>query len=180
MAWVRWALLTLLIAAATHAAALFAAPYLVMNLAMNRIAEIGGVNAWSFSPRVTPETQRIVRSSPDLAYASCAFDLSGGPVRIRVAPGADYASLSLYAANTDNFFSINDRKMGPGGAEVVLVGPGQAAPAGADPGQVVRSPTTRGIALDRRLAPTAEAFAAADAARKANNLCAPYSVDGGG
>lgn len=167
----RWIGLSLVIAVVTHMAVLFGGPYLIMQRVMTRVAETGGVNAWSFGARVTPQTQRIVRSSPDLAYASCAFDLTGGPVRIRVAPSADYASLSLYAANTDNFFSINDRKMGPGGADIVLIGPKQPAPKGVAPEHIVHAPTLRGIALDRRLAPTVQAFAAADAARKAINLC---------
>ena len=172
---VRWGLLTLAIAATVHAAALFAGPTLVMTLAMKRIAGEGGVNRWNFAPRTTPETQRIVRSSPDLAYAACVWDVSRGPVRIRAAASDDYASLSLYGANTDNFFSLNDRTMGPGGADIVLIARGQTPPAGVDPSRVVVAPSRRGLALDRRLAPTPQAFARADAARRAVDVCEPLS-----
>jgi uncharacterized membrane protein len=168
---IRWGLLTLAIAATVHAMALFAGPTIIMSIAMKRIAGEAGVNRWAFAPRTTPETQRVVRSSPDLAYAACAWDVSKGPVRIRAAGAADYASLSLYGANTDNFFSLNDRTMGPDGAEIVLIAKGAATPAGIDPAKIVVAPSRRGLALDRRLAPTAEAFARADAARRAVNLC---------
>lgn len=168
---VRWGLLTLAIAVTVHAVALFAGPKIIMSIAMKRIAAAGGVGHWNFAPRTTPETQRVVRSSPDLAYAACAWDVSEGPVRIRVAGSSDYASLSLYGDNTDNFFSRNDRTMGPNGAEIVLIAKGARPPVGVDPARIVIAPSRRGLALDRRLAPTAEAFARADAARRAVNLC---------
>lgn len=172
---VRWGLLTLAIAATVHAVALFAGPTVIMSIAMKRIAAAGGAGHWNFAPRTTPETQRVVRSSPDLAYAACAWDVGEGPVRIRVAGATDYASLSLYAANTDNFFSLNDRTMGPDGAEIVLVAKGARPPAGVDPASVVVAPSRRGLALDRRLAPTAEAFARVDAARRGGDVCEPLT-----
>lgn len=171
---VRWSLLTLAIAGMVHAAGVLAGPSVIMHIAMTRIAGEGGANHWMFAPRTTPTTQRIVRSSPDLAYAACAFDVSKGPVRIRVAGSTDYASLSLYGANTDNFFSLNDRTMEPDGAEIVLIARGAAPPAGVDPAKVVVAPSRRGLALDRRLAPTPETFAHADAARRAIDVCKPF------
>ena len=52
----------------------------------------------------------IVRPSPDLLYAGCAFDLADGPLRIQATvPRDTYWSLSMFAANTDNFFVVNDR-----------------------------------------------------------------------
>lgn len=168
---VRWGLLTVAIAATVHALALFAGPTVIMSIAMKRIASAGGAGHWNFAPRTTPETQRVVRSSPDLAYAACAWDVGKGPVRIRVAGATDYASLSLYGANTDNFFSRNDRTMGPDGVEIVLIAKGAKPPAGVDPASIVVAPSRRGLALDRRLAPTADAFAQADAARRAGDVC---------
>ena len=168
---VRWGLLTLAIAVTVHAVALFAGPSVIMHIAMKRIAAAGGAGHWNFAPRTTPDTQRVVRSSPDLAYAACAWDVGKGPVRIRVAGATDYASLSLYGANTDNFFSLNDRTMGPDGSEIILIARGARPPAGVDPARIVIAPSRRGLALDRRLAPTAEAFAKADVARRAGDVC---------
>lgn len=166
---VRFLLAVLVIGALVHAAAVFAAPNVIMAKAMERTSRDGAViNRFAFGRPVTPESRAIVRPSPDLVYASCVYDLSGGPVRISLAPWDDYVSLSLFAANTDNFFTMNDRAGAP--IDIVLVAKGQQAPAGA--GKVVVSPSVKGLALDRRLAPTPERFALADAARQ-GNVCAP-------
>lgn len=158
--------MSLLFAAAFHAAAILLAPQAIMSVAFDRVSQNGlAVNQWVWRARVNPDQRDIVQPSPDLAYGACAFDLTQGPVRIRIAPGADYASLSLYADNTDNFFTINDRELQGQPLEIALIGPGGGeAPAGA--ARVVRSPTMRGLALERRLAPTEEAFEAADLARR--------------
>jgi uncharacterized membrane protein len=117
----------------------------------------------------------IVRPSPDLAYSACVFDLSKGPVRFTVAAWRDYASLSLYGENTDNFYRINDRDAKGAPFDVVLIKPGLVRDAvKVENAIVVESPSTRGIALVRRLAPTPEAFAEADAARR-NDVCAALS-----
>jgi uncharacterized membrane protein len=161
----RFALAALVIAALVHGVAVFAAPTVIMAKAMDRVSRQGAVvNAFAFGGRVTPQSRAIVRPSPDLAYATCAYDLSSGPVHIRLAPWDDYYSLSLYAANTDNFFTMNDRSGAP--IDIVLVANGQAAPAGT--AKVVTSPSAKGIALERRLAPTADRFALADVARQAD------------
>ncbi len=127
------------------------------------------VNQMIYPPRTTEASRAIVRPSPDLAYASCAFDLSKGPVRVKAAKASDYMSVSVYAANSDNIFAINDRQA-PDGVDLIIVGKGQVAPTGA--AIVVQSPTQRGIVLERRLAPSAQAFAAADMARK-KGVCTP-------
>jgi uncharacterized membrane protein len=170
---IRWLFAVVFIAALAHAAAILAAPNVIMNVVLSRTSADGTApNTWRFQPQVTPQTQQIVRSSPDLAYASCAFDLSQGPVRLKFVPGPGYASLSLYAANTDNFFVINDREAPPEGIELAVIHKGARPPEGAV--RVVESPTTRGLVLDRRVAPTPEDFAIADRIRRAN-ICAAWS-----
>jgi len=158
------------VAVATHLAVIFAAPYAMMGIAMSRISQHGKVvNAWTFPPRTTERSRAIVRPSPDLAYASCVYDLAKGPVRIKVTPSGDYTSLSIFQANSDNIYAVNDRQA-PNGVDLLLVR--KDAKLNAPPGvTLVRSPTRRGIILDRRLAPTAEAFAVAVEARKAD-VCA--------
>jgi uncharacterized membrane protein len=71
-------------------------------------------------------------------------------------------SISVFQANSDNIFVLNDRQA-PNGVDFVLAKTGQATPPGA---RVVISPSDKGIILDRRLAPDAETFAKADAARR--------------
>jgi len=154
-----------------HVGTVIAAPRVIMQIAMHRLSDNGQlINAFRFSPRVDAHARWVVRPSPDLAYASCVYDLAHGPIAVRALPGADhgYLSLSVFAANTDNI-AVLDTQAQPQGISFALALPGQAVPAGLP---VVRATSTRGIILDRRLAPDAAAFAAADAARRADR-CAP-------
>lgn len=167
MKWGKYVLGALIIAVIVHFAAIIAVPRVLMNVAMQRFGE-GGENVWHLADRVTVESQKIVRSSPDFAYSACVYDLSNGPVVIAAAPWDEYWSLSLYGDNTDNFFVIDDREAHYG-AEITLVKRGTPHPEGAS--MVIESPSARGIALMRRLAPTASTYsAAAEVARE--DVCA--------
>jgi uncharacterized membrane protein len=160
-----WAALA--IAVVSHFAFIHAAPRAMMGVAIKRIGA-GGDNAWQFADRVTPLSRQIVRPSPDFAYSACSYDLRDGPVVITATPWNAYWSLSLYAANSDNFFVIDDREARYG-AEITVVRAGRPHPEGAS--MVVESPSQRGIALIRRLAPDLENYnAAAQVARE--DVCA--------
>lgn len=171
----RAKLLLLFVAAAAvgHIGLVQAVPYFLMNVAMGRMSQDGTtINQFSFGSRTTQNSRAIVRPSPDLAYASCAYDLSDGPLLIEAAPSPDqgYVSLSVFAANTDNI-AVFDTGQLPDGIRFVLARAGQPVPAGE---KVVLSPSVRGIVLDRRLAPTAELFAAVDQARRSDK-CQPIT-----
>jgi len=164
----QWLLVALVSAAIGYAAVFVATPYVLMGAAMKKLSGNGrAVNQFVFGPRTTEASRNIVRPSPDLAYASCVYDLSKGPLKVHAAPWGDYMSISVFQANSDNIFVLNDRQA-PNGVDFVLAKKGQPTPPGA---RVVISPSDRGIILDRRLAPTAEAFAKADAARR-GDVCA--------
>jgi len=167
----RYVLVALIIAAIVHVALIFATPYVLMNVAFERLGA-GGFNHWTMAPRVTPERRAIVRPAPDFAYSACVYDVSDGPVTIRVEPWSDYWSLSLYGANSDNFYVVGDRDVRAGG-EITLVRHRRDAPQDAE--QVVVSPSGRGIALIRRLAPTQ--FLYDSAARVgADDVCAALTT----
>ena len=153
-----------------HVATIYAAPWAIMQKAMEKLGQGSPPNQFHFGGRTNSHARAVVRPSPDLAYASCVYDLSGGPVAVSAAPtpGGGYVSLSVFDGRTDNI-AVFDSLTHPAGIAFVLAMPGQAVPAGAE---VVRSRSARGIVLDRRQAPTAEAFAVADAARRADR-CAP-------
>jgi uncharacterized membrane protein len=171
--------LTLLFVAATavgHLGLVLGVPYFLMNVAMNRVSQDGKlINQFAFGSRTTQNSRNIVRPSPDLAYATCAYDLSDGPLLIEAAPSpeAGYVSVSVFAANTDNI-AVFDSSQSPDGISFVLARAGQPVPVGA---QVVISPSVRGIVLDRRLAPNADLFAAADQARRGDK-CQPVTSSG--
>jgi uncharacterized membrane protein len=164
-----WA--ALIVAVIAHVAFIHAVPRVMMGAAFDRLSANGAANAWRLAERVTPASRTIVRPSPDFAYSICAYDLSDGPVRVSTAPWGAYWSLSLYAANSDNYFVIDDREA-HSGAAITLVRRGRQRPDGST--QVVESPTTRGIALIRRLAPNVDDYASA-ARIASEDVCARFN-----
>lgn len=167
MGWGKYVLAALIVGAVVHLAIVHAVPRMLMDVAIERLSE-GRFNSWRMAERVTPQSRTIVRPSPDFAYSACPYDLDEGPIVISVAPWDSYWSLSLYAANSDNYFVIDDREA-RGGVEITLVRRGGARQLEA--ARVVESPSRKGIALIRRLAPTPEAHAGATAAAQ-RDICA--------
>lgn len=150
-------------AVAAHALTLHFAPSVIMDRAMAALEERGvALHAFTTPQRVMPQTQTVVRSSPDLYYALCRYDLSNPGARLAVTMGdwPDYQSLAFFDARTDNFATLRGT-----GREIAvrLLSPGSAPEEGA-----IVSPTARGVILIRRLAPTAQRFAAATQAGKAD------------
>ena len=79
------------------------------------------------------------------------YDVGKGPVEITADVPEGYWSVALYASNTDNFFTEDDREVPSRRARIVLVAPGAAAPASAAGATVVTAPSTRGLVLFRTL-----------------------------
>jgi uncharacterized membrane protein len=164
--WIGPILAGLVLAALAWQAALIAAPRLLMTAALNRLEKIGGTNRLFFGPLPTAEARTIVRPSPDLAYASCPYDLSKAPLLIEVAPApAPYWSLSVFDSRTDVAFVRNNRDSGGRPIRVVLARPGQVVPQGVE---VVRPEGARGVALVRILVEHRDVFPAIDKARRAS------------
>lgn len=153
----------LVTAVGTHALALHFAPTVIMDRAMAGLEARGvALHAFTTPKRVTPQSQTVVRSSPDLYYALCRYDLADPAARLTVRMGdwPGYQSLAFFDARTDNFATLR----GPGREIAVrLLPPGSAPEEGA-----IISPSAKGVILIRRLAPTAERFAAAAEAGKAD------------
>ncbi|MBY0279199.1 DUF1254 domain-containing protein [Candidatus Binatia bacterium] len=172
--WGRWLLLALVVAVVAHVSTVWLLPRVIMRIATNAMAAREGHNRAVFPPRADETARTIVRPSPDLLYAGCAFDLASGPVRLRaVVPKDTYWSLSMFGANTDNFFVVNDRVAQGGAVDLVLAPPGAkvALPAGAT---LVEAPSMRGIVLTRTLIASAARLGELDEARR-HFTCAPLS-----
>lgn len=149
-----------------HIAAVWAAPRLIMQVLMHgpSAQTMNMQNQAAFPPPVTAASRTVVMPSPDLLYSVCVFDVTTGPVRISANPQLkSYWSIALYAANSDNFFVINDRKADGRPVDVWLVSETgtsdarpipPAMPAGA---QVVVSPSKTGFLLMRVLSGDYEA-----------------------
>lgn len=159
-----------------HFIVLNALPGRIMSTVRERMMETGiEPHSWRMSDRITPETQSVVRPSPDLAYAICLIDLSGGPVEISVPAWPEYGSLSIFEADTNNVYagSLDARLEDASGVRRVIVAmEGQDVyAAGSDAEQVFVS-KPKALALVRRLAPTQAAYDAAAALIPASR-CAP-------
>lgn len=155
----RWSgplILGAILALGAHYTVLQGAPGFVMDKALERLEERGvPLQGFLASPRITPQTQSVVRASPDLAYSVCRYDFSADrrAMIVRAAPWEGYASLSFFDDRTDNYATLR----GSGeGIETLLLPPGGSAGAGA-----IASPSERGVILIRRLAPDAASHARA-------------------
>jgi uncharacterized membrane protein len=144
---------TLALATAVHLLAVWAVPRVIMGRVLSA-AQPEKTTGVFLPPMTDASARRIVMPSPDLLYATCAFDVGKRPLRIRADPNSPrYWSIALYADNSDNFFVVNDREAAGKPIDIVLIGPKAYAqapvlPAGAS---VIDAPSTRGLLLMRVL-----------------------------
>lgn len=159
---------------AVHFIVLNALPGRIMSTARDRIGGQVPLHTWQMSARITPQTQTIVRPSPDLAYAICVIDLSTGPVEIAVPTWPEYGSLSIFDAHTDNVYagSLDARAPdAPGYRRILVAMEGQDTDTG-DITDIVTVGSPEALALIRRLAPTQGLYDAAAALVPAST-CGP-------
>ena len=145
---------------AIHLLTIWAAPRLIMQVVMNgsRAQALNMQNRAAFSAPITAASRDVVMPSPDMLYSMCVFDLSKGPVRIAANPELKtYWSIALYAANSDNFFVVNDRQAAGAPVDLWLVGPDTKAMAAPPGSKLVASPSTQGFLLMRVLTGNYEA-----------------------
>lgn len=143
---------------------LAASSFGLMEAAIRRISAESGLNVMRYGTLPTAENQPIVRPSPDLAYSSCAYDLSKGPLKIHVAPvPGRYSSLSIFNARTDVVFVRNDVQAAGKPYDIILARAEQSVPKGAD---VVRVDYNRGIALIRLLLKSPSEIGTLEAVRR--------------
>jgi hypothetical protein len=162
--WLIPLVVVVLMALSAYQATLLATPYVLMHVAMNKLGSRGPDNQFAFGEMATADRQPIVRPSPDLAYTSCVFDLSKGPVLVDVAAVPDhYWSVSIFDARTDVAAVRSDRDTGGNAARLALLKPDQKAPSGYEP---VRLKHDRGIALIRILLANPDEFSAIDVMRR--------------
>jgi uncharacterized membrane protein len=173
----KWLLATLLVALIVHGASVLLLPRLVMLRTMDGIAKQAGTNTILYAPRATWRARTVVRPSPDLLYSICAYDLdaAGGAVRVSTHDmPQSYWSVSVFDADTNNFYALNDQQAKAGAADFILMPQGKSTEAGRLP--VVAAPTNRGIVLFRTLVNDDAHIAEIEAARH-NAACAPYKAE---
>ncbi|MBV9043951.1 MAG: DUF1254 domain-containing protein [Alphaproteobacteria bacterium] len=177
MSWARrnwmWLVATVLVAVVMHVGSVILIPRAIMARTMGVIAGRIGMNKMAYAPRPSAAARGVVRPSPDLLYSTCVYDLdaAGGAVRVHASGmPKTYWSVSLFDANTDNFYVINDRKAKGDGVDFVIVAPGAAADTKLP---VVVAPTNRGLVLFRTLINDEKHFAEIERARR-GAACEPF------
>jgi len=142
-----------------HWGALKLTPTVIMGKAMHQMNDKGmPFHRFVPSQRITPQTQTVVRPSPDLAYSICLYDFSiiDVPLEIHAGFWKDYGSISFFDEHTNNFATVRiDAKV----SKILLSPHGMALPSNRKNGmQYIETPTPRGLILIRRLAPTSQAY----------------------
>jgi uncharacterized membrane protein len=173
----KWIAAMLLVAAVVHGATVLLLPRFIMLRTMNGITKTTGAsNAILHGPRATWRSRAVVRPSPDLLYSICVYDLgAAGAVRISTHDMPQtYWSVSVFDADTNNFYAINDRQAKSGAADFILMPQGKSTETSRLP--VVAAPTNRGIVLFRMLVNDEADVARIDAARH-NAACEPYKTE---
>jgi uncharacterized membrane protein len=168
-----WGLGLVALALAAHFAVVWTVPRAIMFVAMRQIAAQAGMNREGHAPIPTEKSRTVVMPSPDLAYTVCVFDVSGGPLELKAKVPPTYWSLSLYAANSDNFFVVNDSQAPPGGT-VRIVLASEPSQVRAETGtMVVGAKTVRGIVVFRTLLAPSASLTEISAVQK-EMTCRPF------
>jgi uncharacterized membrane protein len=171
-----WIAGTLLIAVIVHLASVLLLPRLIMTRTMAAMMRTAAPNTIFYPPRPSAKARGVVRPSPDLLYSICVYDLSaaGGALRISTHDmPSTYWSISIFDAETNNFYALNDRQAKTNAADFLL----SAKAASPDDSRlpVIVSPTDRGIILLRTLVDNETRLPDIEAARH-NANCAPYKT----
>lgn len=148
----------------SHVLILNAIPNVIMGKAVSSMEERGiPLHRFVLASRTTPQTQTVVRPSPDLAYSICLFDFSKiqTPLQIQAQHWSNYASISFFDAQTNNFETIRigyaDGKIIQ--TRVLLLAPDSTySVSSTEDTYYIRSPSERGLILIRRLAPTSQDY----------------------
>ena len=160
-----WIVATLIVAVIVHLTSVMLLPHVIMSRVMGAVAG-HGVNTMLHTPRPTAASRGVVRPSPDLLYSTCAFDLdkTAGVVVVTAHDmPKTYWSISIFDANTNNIFVLDDRQAKGKRIAIQIVTAPWMPPL---PGIVVHVPGPRGLVLVRTLIDSEAHLAAIDKARR--------------
>ena len=117
--WQRHLWLAALLAVTVHLVAVYVIPRLIMNRVIDTVA---GEGSQPYLPPPIDHThRRVVMPSPDLLYAVCAYDLTDGPLHIKLDGSyARYWSIALYNSRSDNFLTLSGDEVGTNGVNLTI------------------------------------------------------------
>jgi uncharacterized membrane protein len=98
----------ILIGCVLHIVSLLAVPVVAPRDAYSRLAEMGAENTPILLDQSDP-VQSLPYLDPAFVHIACRFDLTNGPVRVRIPLAGPYVSISFHSRDGTAFFSLNDR-----------------------------------------------------------------------
>jgi len=174
-------LLCLVLAGLIHIVAVLTLPGLAPKNAWARLVPLGEPNMLVQLPRAIPGREIMPRMAPDVRYAFCHFDLTAGPVKLRVVVPDDLLLIAFYTPRGDNFYTVAGADVRRSQSDVIIAHDDQPvaetsadAPQELDEVVVVRSPVDEGIAMIRAPLSGPSRATRAEQALKASH-CGPYA-----
>jgi uncharacterized membrane protein len=95
-----------------HLVSVLALPRIATQDAYSRLTPMTKLNAVTQLPLADPNTSPMPFMDPAFALAICRYDLSDGPLKLKVPVSQAYTSVSFYTRNEIAYYAINDRSAG--------------------------------------------------------------------
>ena len=142
-----------------HLVSVLALPKIASEDAYSRLTPLSKLNAVTPLPAADPSNTLMPYLDPAFAVAICRYDLSDGPLKLKVPVSQAYTSVSFYTRNELAYYAINDRSAGKKVIELDLMTEAQHSdlPEEEDVTSadrlIIDSPTTTGLIVLKALAP---------------------------
>jgi uncharacterized membrane protein len=142
-----------------HLVSVLALPRLATQDAYSRLTPITNLNAITQLPQADPGNTLMPYMDPAFAVAVCRYDLSEGPIKLKVPVSQAYTSVSFYTRNELAYYAINDRSAGKKVIELDLMTEKQHNDLPEDEDVtaadrlIIDSPTATGLIVLKALAP---------------------------
>ena len=91
---------------------MLALPRIATQDAYSRLTPMTKLNGVTQLPLADPNTSPMPFMDPAFAVAICRYNLSGGPLKLKVPVSQAYTSVSFYTRNEIAYYAINDRSAG--------------------------------------------------------------------
>ena len=158
-----------------HLVSVLALPKIASEDAYSRLTPLTRLNAVTQLPLADPGNTLIPYLDPAFAEAICRYDLSTGPIKLKVPVSQAYTSVSFYTRNELAYYAINDRSAGKKVIELDLMTEAQHEDLPEDEDVtaadrlIIDSPTATGLIVIKALAPEPGLMAQAQASLAASS-----------
>ncbi|MBI5262544.1 MAG: DUF1254 domain-containing protein [Bradyrhizobium sp.] len=142
-----------------HLVSVLALPRIATQDAYARLMPMTNLTSVTPLPLADPGNSPMPFMDPAFAMAICRYDLSDGPIKLKVPVSQAYTSVSFYTRNEIAYYAINDRSAGRKVIELDLMTEAQHHDLPEDEEVtaadrlIIDSPTTTGLILLKALAP---------------------------